>query len=149
MNGIVDLFMIYMFLKRLVTPFDKTKAFELGLIDAEGKRLKKASTPEEKAALGYFDKLVFNLKRLLGTIPGGKSRIASYAAALLLLREQDERLVNDSKYLREEFQKTLSTIDMNLFEEVMTSVGSGAFAGTGGDEPPVRKRKQILRRRMQ
>ena len=30
---------------------------------------------------------MFNLKRLLGAVPGGRTRIASYAAALALLRE--------------------------------------------------------------
>ena len=32
-----DLFYAFRFLKLLVTPFEKTKAFELGIIDKEGK----------------------------------------------------------------------------------------------------------------
>ena len=48
-----DIVYAFRFLKLLVTPFNKTKAFELGIIDEKGKVLKKAAerkTPEEKNA---------------------------------------------------------------------------------------------------
>ena len=44
MANVADTYMIYQVLKRLTTPFDETKAFELGLIDKDGKLLKKAKT---------------------------------------------------------------------------------------------------------
>ena len=34
-----------------------------------------------------FIRLVFNVKKLIGKVPGGKTRIASYAAALYLIKE--------------------------------------------------------------
>ena len=40
-KGVMDLFMVYQFVKRLTTPWDQTEAFKLGLIDANGKKLKK------------------------------------------------------------------------------------------------------------
>ena len=85
-----DLIYTYRFLKLLVTPFKETKAYELGLIDEDGKRIKsqRRDTPERKSAFTLFHRLVFNIKRLLEKVPGGKSRIASYAAALFLLREK-------------------------------------------------------------
>jgi len=86
-----DLLYAYQFIRRLVTPFNKTKAFELGIIDATGKVLKKREslvTPEEKNAYTYFDTLVFNLKKLLGLLPFGKTLLASITAALLLLKEE-------------------------------------------------------------
>ena len=61
MSQVVDLYMVYQFVKRLATPFKETKAFELGLIDEKGKRLKKASTRDEKNAMTYYDRLIFNL----------------------------------------------------------------------------------------
>ena len=85
-----DLFYAFRFLKLLVTPFEKTKAFELGIIDEKGKVLKKASKrtkPDEKAAYTVFHRLVFNLKRLVGKVPGGRSVVARYGAALFLIRE--------------------------------------------------------------
>jgi hypothetical protein len=136
MSGpVIDLFLVYQFLKRLTTPFKETEAFRLGLIDAEGKRLKKAQTTEERRAVGYFDRLVFNLKRLLAKVPGGSSQIASYAAALLLLREQDQRLVDDEKYLEEELRKEMMSeqIDVLLNEDAAANATGAAVAGTGDD----------------
>jgi len=86
----MDLVLVYQFLKRLTTPFDKTDAFKLGIIDAEGnvlKPYKTLETKEEKDAYGYFDRLVFGLRRLLEKLPFGKSRFASFAAALYLIKE--------------------------------------------------------------
>ena len=85
-----DLFYAFRFLKLLVTPFEKTKAFELGIIDQEGKTLKKSvdrTTPDEKSAYTVFHRLVFNLKRIMAKAPGGKSVIARYGAALFLIKE--------------------------------------------------------------
>ena len=83
----------FRFLKLFVTPFDKTVAFELGIIDEKGKNLRKyrdLGKREEKAAYTPFHRLVFNLKKILALAPGGRSRLASYAAALYLLKEKDE-----------------------------------------------------------
>ena len=51
MANVADTYMIYQVLKRLTTPFDETKAFELGLIDKDGKLLKKPKTTDEKLSL--------------------------------------------------------------------------------------------------
>ena len=88
-----NIYFVYQFLKKLVTPFEKTKAFELGIIDEKGKILKRRrdlKTDDEKDAYTLSDTLIWNLKKLLGKIPGGKSRIASYGAALFLIKEQQD-----------------------------------------------------------
>ena len=85
-----DLGYAFRFLKLLTTPWNKLKAYELGIVDENGKNLKRAKelkTKEEKSAYTIFHRLVFNIKRLLGKIPGGKSTLASYAAALYLIKE--------------------------------------------------------------
>ena len=89
--GIGNIYFVYQFLKKLVTPFEKTEAFKLGIIDKDGKILKKRrdlETKEEKSAYNLSDTLVWNLKKILGKIPFGKSKLASYAAALWLIKEQ-------------------------------------------------------------
>tara|TARA_B100000459_G_scaffold63120_1_gene34467 strand:- start:22621 stop:23214 length:594 start_codon:yes stop_codon:yes gene_type:complete len=95
-----DLFYAFRFLKLLVTPFSKTKAYALGIIDNKGKVLKRAkqrTKPDEKAAYTVFHRLVFNLKRLIGKVPGGRSVVARYGAALFLIREHtnmsDEKMM--------------------------------------------------------
>lgn len=85
-----DLVYTFRFLRLLTTDFKDTKAHELGLIDANGKKLKKATTSEEKDAYTPFHRLVFNIKKL---IPGGK--IGSYASALFLLK--DHYNISDDK----------------------------------------------------
>ena len=84
-----DLVYTFRFLKLLVTPFEKTNAYKLGLIDDEGKKLRKADTTEEKSAYNAFHRIVFNIKKLIAKVPGGKTRIASYASALFLIKEQN------------------------------------------------------------
>jgi len=78
-----DLVYTFRFLKLLVTSFENTDAYKLGIIDGSGKKLKSAETAEEKAVYTPFHRLVYNIKKL---IPGGK--IGSYASALYLIKEQ-------------------------------------------------------------
>lgn len=82
-----DLLYSLRFLRLLTTPWNKTKAFQLGLLDAKGKVLKKPESSTEKGAYNLFHKLVYNLKRLINKVPLGKSTLASYAAALYLIKE--------------------------------------------------------------
>ena len=61
-----NIYFVYQFLTKLTTPFEKTKAFELGIIDKNGKVLKKRSqlkSAEEKEAYTMTDTLIFNLKK--------------------------------------------------------------------------------------
>lgn len=88
-----DLVYTFRFLALLVTPFEKTKAFELGLIDKDGKRTKTPGDldyPEQRDAYTPFIRLVFNIKRLMAKAPGGQSVIARYGAALYLIKENLE-----------------------------------------------------------
>ena len=83
----------YKFLRVLTTPWEKMEAYELGIIDENGNILKKTRqlrTADEKKAYTIFHRLAFNLKKILEKVPLGRTRIASYAAALFLLREHTE-----------------------------------------------------------
>lgn len=84
-----DLVYTFRFLKLLTTKFEDTDAFKLGIIDKDGKRNKSVSinTSEQKDAYTPFHRLVFNVKRIMAKVPGGSSSLASYAAALYLIKE--------------------------------------------------------------
>lgn len=86
---VVDLFLVYQFIRRLATPFNKWDAYKLGIIDDKGNVLikKKERDAKQKKAFGIFDVMVKNMKRLLAKVPGGSSKLASYAAALFLIKE--------------------------------------------------------------
>ena len=147
MSQVVDLYMVYEFVKRLSTPFNETKAFKLGLIDDKGKRLKKASSRDEKNAMTYYDRLIFNLKRLLAKLPGGESKFVSFAAALFLLKESDKPRNKRRQYITESEFYEFTRGNKQLIESLLTeeapanNVGSGNIAGAGdGEDPPMRKK---------
>ena len=88
----VDLLITYRVIKLLVTPWEEHEAYKYGIIDKNGKVLKKTSelaTSKEKDSYTILHRFVFNLKRLLGLLPGGKTKLASYAAALALLLKEN------------------------------------------------------------
>jgi hypothetical protein len=138
-NKVADILLIYQFIKRLTTPFNKTEAYNLGLIDEKGKRLKKAETKEEENAMGYFDRLVFNIKRLLEKIPGGSSRLGSYAAAMWLIKEEhtkeytEEEIAEGLYEAMSELDKTTTKKLNELFEEAPTNATGANVVGTGDD----------------
>ena len=110
-----DLAYAIRFLKLFVTPFNKTKAFELGIIDDKGKnqiRVRDFAQAEQRSAYTPFHRLVFNLKRLVGKVPGGRSVVARYGAALFLIREHTK--MSDKKML-EMLEKALD-IEVDPYE---------------------------------
>ena len=149
-----NIYFAYQFLTKLTTPFDKTDAYRLGIIDEKGKVLKKRSklkSQEEKDAYTITDTMIFNLKKLLGKVPGGRTRFATFAAALFLLKEDlTYRHYQDQSFLQEEFFRFMKTDekDVQLVREQITlrekyleelDAGSGNIAsiGVGPDgEPP-------------
>ena len=138
---VLDLFLVYQFVKRLSTPWNKTEAFKLGLINEKGVKLKSAVSSEEQKAYAYYDRLVFNLKRLLEKLPGGKTRLGSFAAALFLMKEG----VNEKEYtqseLAEGLYKEMTMLDESttkklneLMEDAPANATGGAVVGTGDNQ---------------
>ena len=134
MGRAIDLFVTYRFIKLLVTPFDKTPAFKLGIIDKDGNRLKEKSvargmvptqlnTIEEKSAYTILHKLVFNIKKIFGKVPGLRTKLGTYAAALFLLKDTFKESVDDPDVFEKEFMKYLKEdgyeIDDSISEEVI------------------------------
>jgi len=112
---IVDLFLVYQFIRKLTTPFKEWEAYKLGIIDENGNILRKRKDlrlNKEREAFGIFDVLVLNIKKLLAKVPGGSSRIASYAAALWLIREWNH--FSDDSLLTEDTseEQLLESIDL-------------------------------------
>lgn len=114
---VVDLFLVYSFIRKLVTPFDKWPAYEQGIIDDKGKILIKRKNFLKKAqrdAFGIFDLMILNLKKLLAKVPGGQSKLASYAAALFLIREWQH--FSDDSLLTEEVNDDIIEESLKRFE---------------------------------
>ena len=124
MGRAIDLLITYRVIKMLVTPFEKTDAYKYGIIDNNGKVLRKNKTltvAKEKDSYTILHRFVFNLKRLINLIPGGKSKLGTYAAALgLLLKEEKEiNAVELEKVLYKHLRENdLINFDDDLREDV-------------------------------
>ena len=132
MSRAVDLFVTYRFLKLLVTPWKKQEAYKQGIIDKDGKALKKAkdlTTEAERESFTLLHRLIFNCKRIMGKIPFVRSQLGTYATALFLLKEhyKIENLpeAQVTKYLLE---NKLIDLNDNISEEV---IGFGNMLPTG------------------
>ena len=124
MGRAIDLLITYRVIKMLVTPFEKTDAYKFGIIDKNGKVLRKNKTltvAKEKDSYTILHRFVFNLKRLINLIPGGKSKLGTYAAALgLLLKEEKEiNAVELEKVLYKHLRENdLIKLDDDLREDI-------------------------------
>ena len=137
MGRAIDLFVTYRFIKLLVTPFKDTDAYKLGIIDEDGNRVippkpkigvwnktpKPIRTSEEKNAYTILHKLVFNIKKLFAKVPGLRTKLGTYAAALFLLKDTFKESVDDPDVFEKEFMKYLKEqgyeLDDSINEEVI------------------------------
>lgn len=132
MGGAIDLFVTYRFLKLLTTPFEKTEAFKLGIIDKKGHRVLKPkstkpavelATTQQKNAYTILHKLVFNIKKLFNKLPGLRTKVGTYAAALFLLKDTFKEHVEEPDFFESELIKYLKEnnieFDNSISEEVI------------------------------
>ena len=132
MGRAIDLFVTYRFLKLLTTPFEKQDAFKLGIIDKDGNRIKQPNstrpavelaTTEQKNSYTILHKLVFNIKKIFAKVPGLRTKVGTYAAALFLLKDTFKESVDDPDMFEKEFMKYLKEegieLDDSISEEVI------------------------------
>jgi hypothetical protein len=134
MGRAIDLFVTYRFIKLLVTPFDKMPAYKLGIIDKDGARVMEKTVSrgmqptqligdEMRSAYTVLHKLVFNIKKIFGKVPGLRTKLGTYAAALFLLKDTFKESVDDPDMFEKEFMKYLKEegyeIDNTISEEVI------------------------------
>ena len=141
MGRAIDLFVTYRFLKLLTTPFEKTEAYKLGIIDENGNRImqkgiKKPQVPlvtsQEKNAYTILHKLVFNIKKIFAKVPGLRTKVGTYAAALFLLKDTFKESVDDPDMFEKEFMKYLKENDIELDNSISEEgIGFGEILPKG------------------
>ena len=100
MGRVIDALIAYRLLKLLVTPFNKTKAYKMGIIDDKGKVLIKKrqfdqkipvnQRAQAKKAYTLLIRFVFNLKRLLSKVGIRGPLGSAAAAAIAFFREENQ-----------------------------------------------------------
>ena len=122
-NRAVDLVITYRVVKLLVTPFEKQEAFKYGIIDKDGKVLKKyrtLKTTKEKQSYTILHRFVFNLKRILARVGlGGK--LGSFAVALGLLIREDKNYLPYKNLIESAVITYLK--ETNQYEQLLTEQG--------------------------
>jgi len=117
-----DFILAYTILRDIGIPWDETKAFELGILDKEGKKLKSPITPEEREAYSSYNKIVYNLKRLMQKMVG-KNNISQKIARFYLLKESFPEKTVDTvlkELIFTESDENLSEEYIKTFIEVHT-----------------------------
>jgi len=131
MGRAIDLFVTYRFLRLLTTPFEKTDAYKLGIIDKTGNRIRKPkstqvavelNTTEQQNSYTILHKLVFNIKKLFAKVPGLRTKVGTYAAALFLLKDTFKEHVEDPDMFEKEFMKYLKENNIELDNEISEEV---------------------------
>jgi len=159
MSQIVDNLIAFRIVKMLTTPFIDTEAYKLGIIDANGKNLRKSNTfktSQERDAYNYLTRLVFTMKKIINRLPGGDSRLKSLVAALWLVKEHYESNNRSTAQLQEKFDNIMKMMDnrVSLVEEeiivrkFLDEDGEGAAggianvtgAGVSTDQPKIDKK---------
>ena len=131
MGRAIDLFVTYRFLKLLTTPFNKTDAYKFGIIDDKGNRIKeegstlpkvKLATSELQNSYTILHKLVFNIKKIFEKVPGLRTKVGTYAAALFLLKDTFKESVDDQHMFEKEFMKYLKENNIEFDDEISEEV---------------------------
>lgn len=175
MGRFVDSVIAYRILKLLTTPFEETDAYKQGFIDATGKEIKKMSSSNsvsERDAYTILHRMIFRIKRIINKVPVENKKLASYAAALSLVKEQYEKgfepinleelyldrlktdLTEDIQYVSENITAK-RTFTFKQFTEEVPANNAAATPGVAGftpdtlgvpkgTKPTVFKRKKVI-----
>jgi hypothetical protein len=109
-----DLTYAFRFIRMLVLDWKDWDAHKVGIIDKDGKRDRnvKIDTDAKKSAYTPFIRLCANIKRLVANIPGGGSKLGSFASALYLVKEHHGLKDNQLESIIEKLG--ISSIDVVL-----------------------------------
>ena len=157
MSRYTGMMLAYKVLRMLVTDPEDTHAFSLGIVDKTGKRVRLPKNSEERDAYNHLQRIVFKMQHLIKRAPGGRSRLATWAAALWFVREQAHGELVDcpDSYIIEGIERELRALRRE--DAAVNAVGGGNVAGVGvgpdGEPGVYRKRRRrvvlgdVLRRR--
>lgn len=126
---IFDTLIAYKFIKIISTPWKDTEAYKLGILDENGKILKKRSSltsqAEKSAYPSIFYTLCWNIKKILDRVPiiNLKSRPGALIASIMLLREICAKDLSDPTAIDDLVKEELLNlgITVDLLAESATS----------------------------
>ena len=132
----LNLYATIQFVRRLAAPFKEWPAYKQGIIDERGNQLKKfdeLTTTDERSAWTRYDLLISKIKKLLEKVPGGKSRLASYSAALWLIKEADTLIQLDDKQLNQIWNEDIILEELSDIQDQLLTEDLNARRGAQRD----------------
>ena len=166
MSRFVDSIIAYRILRMLVIPFEETDAYKLGIIDKNGKELKRMgqlNTVDERDAYSILHRMIFRIKKIINKVPLENKKLLNFAAALSLIKEHYNTEIEpidlelqfisrrDSKLLEEDLNFIQDFVNNNkilgfkhFFEEAPANnaVATPGIAGLSPDTVVVRKKSK-------
>lgn len=131
-------------IKMLITPFERTEAFRLGIIDGFGRRIRSPITSEEYSSYGPLQRLIFALKIILDK-SGFGGKLTALSTAWHVVRESVEKESYDNqvliekrlqKYLAEGYSFIEDELEVeSLLEEIAANNTSGVEVKNPGAIP--------------
>lgn len=128
MNSVLELYLISKLVSLMTQEWTETDAYKLGIIDKNGKFLKKyrqLKTTQERLAFSTLHRFAFNLKKLIESLPGGKFKVAKYLTVWALFREEKDSNLNTL------FEEDFSNLN-RMFEHEYSENSNGAGESVNG-----------------
>ena len=128
-KGDVDTIMSYILVKKLVTPIVRTDAYKMKLVNGAGKVIREPENDKEHGSLTLLDRIVFKLKRLLGskllnlnnflylTTLSNDFYNKLVVRGTIRQRAEIKRIQKDVKGIKEKYNCDLEDILMGLLNE--------------------------------
>ena len=123
MGRVIDAVIAYRVVKLLVTPFNRTEAFKMGIIDDKGKVLIKSKDflktfssqelPKARKAYTMLIRFVFNLKRLLSKVGVRGPLSTAAAAAIAFFKEENGQNLEVEKIVYKHLKKNDFEFEVN------------------------------------
>lgn len=141
-SGGVNLWYAYKILRRLSQRWEDTPAYKAGIIDETGKKIVQDLSRDQSKEYTAFDRIVYNIKRVISKVPGSQNPFIRYGTALALLKEEE---------LTDELLETICEAieaDLDLSPDIgedapVVTVGSGAIDLT----PTLPKDRKMFKRK--
>ena len=148
LGSYITSFTLYKFIKDITASFTSFPAYQLGIIDANGIKIKQTKTSQEQQAYSPYYQMIINVKKIFGKVPDPKTRaeLQSVVTALKLFGEETEKIGGNGdallggveKYLKENGIDLKESKVNALFENPPANSMGGAFGfgvpvSQGGD----------------
>ena len=132
LNKVISAFTVYKFIKLIAMPFTGMDAYKYKIIDSKGKFIRNMdslTTDAEKKSVDVFNRLIINLKKIIDKVPDPKlkAQLKTFPTAMMLLRNEAEKVGADGQYVLNEVTNYLNKqgidIDNDINKEFINEIG--------------------------